>query len=302
MMPEDARLERVLSEEVEVWDVSHLLAKGRGKYTNRDPSQIEFCYFHKSGADGADGFKGMLNSSRYVTSPKPPVGYGRGWPGFPYTFWFSRVPDRTVDGALIIYRGQPDDVRSYHTGGPANGNGIAAAFQGAYDGQWDLLSTGVPRVERQPTPEQYIMADAFVRALPDWHGIEPTGKIGDKWQLTGHWEHGKAVCPGDALRSWVQVRRGDLGAVEPPAPRPALIPDSHHLARSPTTKELQRALKSLGFDPGPVDGIWGHRSRGALERFQAAVGFIPDGWYGPNTAESLVSAMIKAGISWTPET
>ena len=41
----------------------------------------------------------------------------------------------------------------------------------------------------------------------------------------------------------------------------------------------QRALAGLGFDPGPVDGVWGPRSDAALRAFQSAAGLEVNGWW-----------------------
>ncbi len=55
------------------------------------------------------------------------------------------------------------------------------------------------------------------------------------------------------------ARRALAGAqAAPPAP-PAPVAVS-----IPSARELQTALKALGFDPGPIDGIWGPRSAAAL--------------------------------------
>lgn len=41
---------------------------------------------------------------------------------------------------------------------------------------------------------------------------------------------------------------------------------------------LQSSLNQLGYDAGPVDGIMGSRTRGALQQFQKARGFLADGY------------------------
>jgi peptidoglycan hydrolase-like protein with peptidoglycan-binding domain len=42
-------------------------------------------------------------------------------------------------------------------------------------------------------------------------------------------------------------------------------------------KEIQQALSNAGFDPGPVDGVWGPNSEDALADFQEARGLEPTG-------------------------
>jgi peptidoglycan hydrolase-like protein with peptidoglycan-binding domain len=48
-------------------------------------------------------------------------------------------------------------------------------------------------------------------------------------------------------------------------------------------KDLQDALKVLGFNPGPVDGIFGDKTETAVRAFQADRGITVDGIVGPVT-------------------
>ncbi|WP_029009565.1 lytic murein transglycosylase [Azospirillum halopraeferens] len=43
-------------------------------------------------------------------------------------------------------------------------------------------------------------------------------------------------------------------------------------------EEVQQRLATLGFEPGPVDGLIGANTRNALRRFQATAGLVPDGF------------------------
>lgn len=63
-----------------------------------------------------------------------------------------------------------------------------------------------------------------------------------------------------------------------------------------TTLELQRRLKALGFDPGPVDGVRGRLTIRAIRAFQAAHGLAADGIAGART----VAAMARDGDSSLP--
>lgn len=48
-------------------------------------------------------------------------------------------------------------------------------------------------------------------------------------------------------------------------------------------RELQQYLKKQGFDPGPIDGIFGSATANAVIRFQRAYNLYPDGKVGPDT-------------------
>ena len=52
-------------------------------------------------------------------------------------------------------------------------------------------------------------------------------------------------------------------------------------------KTLQRALRRLGWGPGPVDGLFGPRTESAVRRLQAAHGLAVDGVAGPTTWRAL---------------
>jgi Putative peptidoglycan binding domain len=56
-------------------------------------------------------------------------------------------------------------------------------------------------------------------------------------------------------------------------------------------KELQQALVTAGYDPGPVDGTFGRRTEAAVVAFQQANGLSVDGAVGPETASALNSVV-----------
>ena len=52
-------------------------------------------------------------------------------------------------------------------------------------------------------------------------------------------------------------------------------------------KQLQRKLRQLGHRPGPVDGLYGPRTAGAVARFQRVRGLAPDGVAWPRTRRAI---------------
>ncbi len=54
-----------------------------------------------------------------------------------------------------------------------------------------------------------------------------------------------------------------------------------------TVKQLQQALKDNGYDPGNIDGIFGSRTRQAVQNFQRDNGLVVDGIAGPKTLSAL---------------
>jgi DNA invertase Pin-like site-specific DNA recombinase/peptidoglycan hydrolase-like protein with peptidoglycan-binding domain len=62
---------------------------------------------------------------------------------------------------------------------------------------------------------------------------------------------------------------------------------SSHGSEAQRVRTLQTALRRLGWAPGPVDGLFGPHTEGALLRFQAATGLAQDAVAGPATWRAL---------------
>jgi Putative peptidoglycan binding domain len=56
-------------------------------------------------------------------------------------------------------------------------------------------------------------------------------------------------------------------------------------------KQLQRALRSLGYTVGTIDGVFGASTHSALIAFQTAHHLSPDGVLGPATRAALLNAL-----------
>lgn len=72
-----------------------------------------------------------------------------------------------------------------------------------------------------------------------------------------------------------------------PSPGPSPCPTLRVGSRGASVTELQTLLRNAGFDPGPIDGIFGTRTQAAVIAFQRSRGLVPDGIVGINTWTAL---------------
>ncbi len=107
----------------------------------------------------------------------------------------------------------------------------------------------------------------------------------DPANIKGHRDFSPTDCPGDWLYSQLPRLRQDV--------RQRLgSPVDEYLregSTGPKVKELQQRLKDLGFNPGPIDGVFGTGTHQAVISFQKYKGLDPDGVVGPATWKVLTS-------------
>jgi uncharacterized protein (TIGR02594 family) len=68
--------------------------------------------------------------------------------------------------------------------------------------------------------------------------------------------------------------------------------------------KIQRALKSQGYDPGPLDGIWGRLTMAAVQAFQAKNGLPDTGVVTPDTEAKILANTRpnpSRGLVWLDE-
>jgi putative peptidoglycan binding protein len=73
-------------------------------------------------------------------------------------------------------------------------------------------------------------------------------------------------------------------------------------AGSEPVRQLQRRLHRLGDRPGPIDGLYGPLTEGAVERFQEAHGLATDGIVGPRTKRRLLAQRAERPVADNPRT
>ena len=94
---------------------------------------------------------------------------------------------------------------------------------------------------------------------------------------------------------------GTKEAVSAPAPSsaeasPEMVESLLALDRS-ERRRIQRGLASLGFGPGPADGLFGNRTRSAVRSYQKEEGFPETGYLDAESAKSLLAATSPSDTS-----
>lgn len=173
-------------------DVSASLPRHPTKvYGRRNPAAIsKIIVHHSAGATSPGGYAGAVRTGEFFVRPDAPAPglQGRDWAGFAYTYWIPYSPTRDLLGRNEIYRCQPDDVVSNHTGGAANGNGVAICLQGSFAGPHN----DAPNADGPSAPQLAALED-LVAYLQERH---PGATV------SGHEQHGKPACPGGWFASW----------------------------------------------------------------------------------------------------
>ena len=125
--------------------------------------------------------------------------------------------------------------------------------------------------------------------------VPPAWAAWTMWQYTDgvngpdpHEAPGVGPCDRD-------IFNGDLSQLQalwnssavPPPPATVIYRLTTPMMSGPVVLAIQQALQTAGFDPGPLDGQFGPRTKAAVVSFQTAQGLAADGEVGPQTAAAL---------------
>ncbi|MFT4702562.1 MAG: peptidoglycan hydrolase-like protein with peptidoglycan-binding domain [Bradymonadia bacterium] len=66
-------------------------------------------------------------------------------------------------------------------------------------------------------------------------------------------------------------------------------------AKGEAVEKLQQVLKGGGFDPGAADGIFGAKTKAALQAMQDKAGVSSDGVFGPNSKDAMIKMLGDKG-------
>ena len=129
---------------------------------------------------------------------------------------------------------------------------------------------------RSSTPRAAVLAGALLVAAALL--LLPSSSFAGDHTAAGDDQTEQGGSSGTALTSAGRLARGS-GYGVPGGSRPVRV--------------LQLRLRRLGFEPGPIDGIFGPLTQGAVLRFQDAHGLVVDGIVGPLTKKPLLARRLN---------
>lgn len=141
----------------------------------------------------------------------------------------------------------------------------------------------------KPTPETHETSAQLCADIARRHGF---GKLVVGVNIFPHNHWVATACPGSLDIQWIANRANEIngnpdravGVVDVASVEPQ--PDA-------TILKVQTALKNLGYNPGPLDGIMGPLTRAAVVAFQQkAGGLVVDGIPGPLTQAKLFATPV----------
>lgn len=174
--------------------------------------------------------------------------------------------------------------------GVAVGSGLA---RDPYTGHW-AADVDAGRVERVSVTDAIAIPGAILLRRPGTPGASGHVAVSDG---TGGTVEAMGTAYG-VVRGHSTGRRWDDGilirGVTYDRTRPPVLGASLPVAtvlrlgsKGSAVAALQTRLRAAGYDPGPSDGVYGVQTVGAVARYQADRGLVPDGEAGPQTLGAL---------------
>jgi hypothetical protein len=195
------------------------------------------------------------------------------------------------NGKPIVYYCVDFNETTWQAGAGGNA-GFGVGFQGMFRSRHIKRFRPFPGTNGNPSDLQRQVCIALFR---EW--FQPLFRF-EREQLTGHWQWGKAACPGD----WIENAILEFRSGESLADTGEEDPGSEWFD---TWAERQAALFDLGYNLGEygpqkngVDGYPGDMTRMAIELFQEDVGIEVTGLWDDVTEDAMMAAFKDNGLNY----
>ena len=241
----------------------------RKQFTRLNRSRVQGIVLHHSGVkNGPNGPKALKAFERTHMDV-------RGWNAIAYN-WL-------VDEDGVVYEGRGGGV-------------VGGATRGWNSRTESICYTGWGS---GPVP------DAALKSIR-WIMDQIQNRYDNKLWIKGHRDKASTSCPGSELYAWLQGGRAlpddpkiENARIDWAAVAAYVAALKRHVIADPLSRRrrsrgkavelVQRQLRDKGYDPGPIDGVYGRITATAVKRFQRRPGLKADGVVGKNTWNALFS-------------
>lgn len=220
-------------------------------WSKRDVSKLRGLVLHQALGPGD-----IEDINRYHIGSHSHLNPGIGVHSISYTFGIRKNGEICILNDLSVKTWSQGSTKF---SGDENASYIACLVVG------DFSYPNVKRPE-EPTLEQITSSLILWKALQTLFNWNNTS-------LHGHFDFGKASCPGSTLELIIRSVRKNTRVI----------------ANYNAFKQ-QQALNMLGANL-KVDGIFGNKSKSALIQIQKKLGLTPDGIFGPMTDNAIMTAI-----------
>lgn len=195
------------------------------------------------------------------------------WPGIGYHYVVNK------NGSIDLCH--DPEIVSYHVGN-SNGRAIGICMVG------DFRTQTLESPQRDATLQlvRQLLQDFNLTIADVWGHIEFPGY---EWKQ----------CPSISMEQFRSSLRDGGRTATPTIPVPSQPASRTILSqgdRGADVRAVQQQLADLGFNPGPVDGIYGPLTVDAVERFQRAARIGVDGVVGPVTRSAFTTFNAPSGV------
>ena len=193
----------------------------------------------------------------------------------------ARDPARAV--GFLARAGEQGHARAQYLLGQAYVDGVGVPANPAWAARWYGRAARAGHVDAQ-----YAYGVMFGSGL----GVPKSAREAYRWLLRAA-DNGHAQA-GNVARSMArQLSPAEAASVRADSARFAPRTQSQ-LTDRPTVLFVQYALTSSGFDPGPVDGLMGGRTRAGIRAFEGTIGVSQTGRISTALLERLIARTTKS--------
>ncbi|MEJ2432211.1 MAG: peptidoglycan-binding protein [Pseudolabrys sp.] len=215
-----------------------------------------------------------------ANAPKDDPNWKGPWDCAEFTSWLVYQTTQRLYGCRPLNKPSSANAYTGYWGDDAKTFGKIVSIERAIQTPGAFLLR-LPNRNRRPASGHVVLTDGnggTIEAMGTAFGVRRGKTHGRLWDL-------------GILVPWISYDGAANLPTEPTEPPPSahvvILRRGKPMVEDPRVEALQKALLAAGFDPGPIDGLFGPLTEAAVFEFQSAKNLTVDGEVGPETGGAL---------------